>query len=269
MHARRKGGGRKSPAEPRGNATRLTQPAPVAQLDRASVYGTEGQRFESSRARCAGRLTKRSLRGQVSPGREYVPNMSQEVVHLSPGGRSRRRWASGICEGRAGMSFASSGAPGRPGTRSTACPTAGRSSARSDRRGPRAGVRRPATTRSGPPRSGCATCSTRRAAARCRARFRPARRSPTRPPSSCATRAMTAALKPVDAARLPLDHRRAPAARVRRPPARGHHDRRDRALARGARLLHARTRSPIARRTASRRCCTASSAAPARSGDCP
>ena len=25
--------------------------APVAQLDRASVYGTEGQRFESSRAR--------------------------------------------------------------------------------------------------------------------------------------------------------------------------------------------------------------------------
>src|SRR3954467_823470 len=28
-----------------------TAPAPVAQLDRASVYGTEGQRFESSRAR--------------------------------------------------------------------------------------------------------------------------------------------------------------------------------------------------------------------------
>src|SRR3954471_13888656 len=27
--------------------------APVAQLDRASVYGTEGQRFESSRARSA------------------------------------------------------------------------------------------------------------------------------------------------------------------------------------------------------------------------
>ena len=26
------------------------RPAPVAQLDRASVYGTEGQRFESSRA---------------------------------------------------------------------------------------------------------------------------------------------------------------------------------------------------------------------------
>ena len=30
---------------------RRSRPAPVAQLDRASVYGTEGQRFESSRAR--------------------------------------------------------------------------------------------------------------------------------------------------------------------------------------------------------------------------
>jgi len=29
--------------------------APVAQLDRASVYGTEGQRFESSRARFVSR----------------------------------------------------------------------------------------------------------------------------------------------------------------------------------------------------------------------
>src|SRR5436189_227003 len=29
----------------------INRSAPVAQLDRASVYGTEGQRFESSRAR--------------------------------------------------------------------------------------------------------------------------------------------------------------------------------------------------------------------------
>src|SRR3954462_209218 len=35
---------------PRTAAT-LGRRAPVAQLDRASVYGTEGQRFESSRAR--------------------------------------------------------------------------------------------------------------------------------------------------------------------------------------------------------------------------
>src|SRR4051794_4438534 len=35
----------------RGPAATLLRRAPVAQLDRASVYGTEGQRFESSRAR--------------------------------------------------------------------------------------------------------------------------------------------------------------------------------------------------------------------------
>src|SRR5258705_13475670 len=50
-----------SPARhvPQQPLARLGNPlAPVAQLDRASVYGTEGQRFESSRARsevsCAG-----------------------------------------------------------------------------------------------------------------------------------------------------------------------------------------------------------------------
>ena len=36
--------------------------APVAQLDRASVYGTEGQRFESSRARLPGPLLRRGFR---------------------------------------------------------------------------------------------------------------------------------------------------------------------------------------------------------------
>src|SRR5688572_9254089 len=41
-----------SAVEPRRHAAaRLSAAAPVAQLDRASVYGTEGQRFESSRAR--------------------------------------------------------------------------------------------------------------------------------------------------------------------------------------------------------------------------
>jgi len=38
------------------------RPAPVAQLDRASVYGTEGQRFESSRARS----TETALESQIS-----------------------------------------------------------------------------------------------------------------------------------------------------------------------------------------------------------
>src|SRR5918997_5183398 len=40
------------PPSPLAVAARLlSRSAPVAQLDRASVYGTEGQRFESSRAR--------------------------------------------------------------------------------------------------------------------------------------------------------------------------------------------------------------------------
>src|SRR5947207_15825101 len=40
---------------PKHVATLLCR-APVAQLDRASVYGTEGQRFESSRARLGNRM---------------------------------------------------------------------------------------------------------------------------------------------------------------------------------------------------------------------
>src|SRR4051794_15520833 len=53
--------GRKAPSRVRIPPSPLAPPAaarlsaaaqaPVAQLDRASVYGTEGQRFESSRAR--------------------------------------------------------------------------------------------------------------------------------------------------------------------------------------------------------------------------
>ena len=46
-------GDRAGTRPPNGGAPVLQCPAhaPVAQLDRASVYGTEGQRFESSRAR--------------------------------------------------------------------------------------------------------------------------------------------------------------------------------------------------------------------------
>src|SRR4051794_5953829 len=57
--------GRKAPSRVRIPPSPLPAPAlgrrlhsciaaPVAQLDRASVYGTEGQRFESSRARFKG-----------------------------------------------------------------------------------------------------------------------------------------------------------------------------------------------------------------------
>src|SRR3954469_26059278 len=43
--------------------------APVAQLDRASVYGTEGQRFESSRARTG--MALQSKDRWPAPGRNW------------------------------------------------------------------------------------------------------------------------------------------------------------------------------------------------------
>jgi hypothetical protein len=43
--------------------SRAARLAPVAQLDRASVYGTEGQRFESSRARSLSQPNRRSEQG--------------------------------------------------------------------------------------------------------------------------------------------------------------------------------------------------------------
>ena len=46
-----------------GGYTAQPLSAPVAQLDRASVYGTEGQRFESSRARYTTRKIMSICRG--------------------------------------------------------------------------------------------------------------------------------------------------------------------------------------------------------------
>src|SRR5262245_51852440 len=52
--------------------------APVAQLDRASVYGTEGQRFESSRARTKAAASGGFLYGSTWGGFGFhVPNMSR------------------------------------------------------------------------------------------------------------------------------------------------------------------------------------------------
>src|SRR5688572_13039396 len=51
----------RSPAARALNCHAAARPAPVAQLDRASVYGTEGQRFESSRARSTESLAKAGL----------------------------------------------------------------------------------------------------------------------------------------------------------------------------------------------------------------
>src|SRR3954453_7116428 len=66
--------------------------APVAQLDRASVYGTEGQRFESSRARYK-TPAKQALYTAVAPGRASALGTS-----------SRHRLGPGSCAGRSGDS---------------------------------------------------------------------------------------------------------------------------------------------------------------------
>jgi hypothetical protein len=50
----------------------FTGSAPVAQLDRASVYGTEGQRFESSQARS---------RRQPFSGSGGKPECGEEALH--------------------------------------------------------------------------------------------------------------------------------------------------------------------------------------------
>src|SRR3954452_1698218 len=57
-------------------------PAPVAQLDRASVYGTEGQRFESSRARSVG--SPAFLRGFAILGRAVLVGCAAVRAHDVP-----------------------------------------------------------------------------------------------------------------------------------------------------------------------------------------
>src|SRR3954469_17053692 len=67
--------------------------APVAQLDRASVYGTEGQRFESSRARSTNpsavgvfRLVANAAgwqqRGQRGNNEQVAPRADRGAGHL-------------------------------------------------------------------------------------------------------------------------------------------------------------------------------------------
>src|SRR3954454_3430173 len=54
------------PAPARGRRLHSCIAAPVAQLDRASVYGTEGQRFESSRARSSNGVLEPDLAAVVA-----------------------------------------------------------------------------------------------------------------------------------------------------------------------------------------------------------
>ena len=93
----------------------------------------------------------------------------------------------------------------RPGPRSADCRTAGRCESGSGRRGRGAGDRRQGSSPSVGRRSGCATCSTRRAVGRGSGWCGGARPSPTPARSSCAT-SSTTWMQAVDAAGLPLAH---------------------------------------------------------------
>ena len=67
-----------------GKATTLGGSAPLAQLDRASVYGTEGREFESLRARR--KSPQKSIfwgHAQSYVGVRYVPNMSREIIECA------------------------------------------------------------------------------------------------------------------------------------------------------------------------------------------
>src|SRR5204863_5298155 len=61
-----------------GRALHSGAPAPVAQLDRASVYGTEGQRFESSRARVESPATAGAFLLSRSGAEDERPGASRD-----------------------------------------------------------------------------------------------------------------------------------------------------------------------------------------------
>ncbi len=69
---------------------RLAGSAPVAQLDRASVYGTEGREFESLRARGNRPATAGVLLPGCLSGRRRLVGCERKCEHR--GSRARREW---------------------------------------------------------------------------------------------------------------------------------------------------------------------------------
>ena len=65
--------------------------APVAQLDRASVYGTEGREFESLRARCPNRQCLRRF-GFLVSGAARIPGDQSRTKRLSAARRRDALW---------------------------------------------------------------------------------------------------------------------------------------------------------------------------------
>jgi hypothetical protein len=119
----------------------------------------------------------------------------------------------------------------RRGTRSTGCPTAGRSRGASARRGPSAGAHQPATTRSARRRPGCARVLDEARRGTLPGLVQTERRSPTPRPNSCATSSTTGRSSP---RRSPTTARssRPTRASLRRDARRGGHAGDDRAMAR-------------------------------------
>src|SRR3954468_1550624 len=120
--------GRKAPSRVRIPPSPLPAPAwgrwlhsciaaPVAQLDRASVYGTEGQRFESPRAPSKLLQARPFFVLGDGPSPHRVPTMSRDDADLGTRLSLRGRPWAGVA------------------ARSTGCWTVGRSIGRSGRRG--------------------------------------------------------------------------------------------------------------------------------------
>lgn len=126
----------------------VTRKAPVAQLDRALVYGTKGRKFESSRARSKLRSARRALRG-AGAGTSGARDGSRERRRARPrddAGRAGRTRGDAGCRVGA-LARSSSGGRGRgcarrPSARARARASRGRPArARASRRAP--GSRRP------------------------------------------------------------------------------------------------------------------------------
>ena len=99
---------RRCPGRAQRTGDKLSRHAPVAQLDRASVYGTEGQRFESSRARLrkawkpvlGGGRDALADPGPVGTARGYQMDPGMTAMAGRRGGAFRCSAAGRACAGR-------------------------------------------------------------------------------------------------------------------------------------------------------------------------
>ncbi len=179
------------------------------------VFSPTRRRLESSL--CGGSSVGRASASQAE-GRGFDPRpplteaLQRSAFRLPPCVHSARRAPNVSRDGRRlarnggrngpplggprGTLFAWSASADRPGMRSTAYLTEGRSRRSWDPPGPTEAGRRPGTSQSAPLKGGCATPSTPLVEGHCRARSGQEQRSRTPPPSGCATSSMTETARP-------------------------------------------------------------------------